>query len=343
MSQLDGIATSRFERQNDSGLSAWRSPRKVHHFMLNPIAELGGLGQRAKSAIQIRGRRPFQLWFAPVSFAAGLLAAAPAAQADSPAVELLNDRFTVDLGTFAVASNLNGSLSGTANTSDQNVNFDKQFGTNADQTRWRVGVMWRITQRQRLRFMYFNDDIRGTRTINGNLDWGDYTFIAGGQVTAEQKFQVYELSYEFAFLRRDNYEIVASGGIHYDDLTLKLSGNASLTVDTPTGPVAQPTAVTTTQNSVPAPLPVLGLRGDWAISDHVYLDGSAQVFKLNYDGINGNWSDLRAGVTWMFNHHFGLGVGYDRFATHVDVNKGSFNGRLNVGYQGGLIFVRGGF
>ena len=83
MSQLDGIATSRFERQNDSGLSAWRSPRKVHHFMLNPIAELGGLGQRAKSAIQIRGRRPFQLWFAPVSFAAGLLAAAPAAQADS--------------------------------------------------------------------------------------------------------------------------------------------------------------------------------------------------------------------------------------------------------------------
>jgi len=203
--------------------------------------------------------------------------------------------------------------------------------------------MWRITQRQRLRFMYFNDDIRGTRTINGNLDWGDYTFIAGGQVTAEQKFQVYELSYEFAFLRRDNYEIVASGGMHYDDLTLKLSGNASLTVDTSTGPVAQPTAVTTTQNSVPAPLPVLGLRGDWAISDHVYLDGSAQVFKLNYDGINGNWSDLRAGVTWMFNNHFGLGVGYDRFATHVDVNKGSFNGRLNVGYQGGLIFVRGGF
>jgi hypothetical protein len=280
---------------------------------------------------------------APASFVAVLLAATAVAQADSPAEELLHDRFNVDLGTFVVASNLNGSLKGSANTTDQTVNWDKQFGTDADQTRWRIDGLWRITERQHLRFMYFDNHIRHTRTIDRNLEWGDYTFVAGGQVTAEQKFQVYELVYEFAFLRRDNYEIVASGGVHYDDLTLKLSGNASLTVDTPTGPVEQAATFQTKQSSVPAPLPVLGLRGDWAVSDHVYLDASGQVFKLSYQGINGNWSDLRAGATWMFNHHFGVGVGYDRFVTHVDVNKGSFNGRLNVGYQGVLIYVKGGF
>jgi hypothetical protein len=282
-------------------------------------------------------------WLAPVSFVAALLAAAAVAQADSPAEELLHDRFNVDLGTFVVASNLNGSLTGTANTTDQSVNFDKQFGTDADQTRWRLEFLWRITQRQQLRFMYFDNDIRHTRTIDRNLEWGDYTFLANGQVTAEQKFQVYELNYEFAFLRRDNYEIVASGGIHFDQLSLKLSGNASLTVDTPTGPVEQAATLTTKQSSVPAPLPVLGLRGDWAVSDHVYLEASGQVFKFSYQGINGNWSDLRAGAAWMFNHHFGVGIGYDRFATHVDVSKGSFSGRLNVGYQGALIYVKGGF
>jgi hypothetical protein len=290
------------------------------------------------------GQRLVQLkWLAPVSFVAALLVATAVARADSPAEELLKNRFNVDLGTFVVASNLNGSLRGTANTTDQNVNFDKQFGTNADQTRWRAAVLWRITQRQHLRFGYFNNDIRRTRPIDQNLEWGDYTFVAGGQVTAEQKFQVYELDYEFAFLRRDNYEIAASAGLHYDDLTLTLSGNASLTVDTPTGPVEQTQTFTTKQSSVPAPLPVLGLRGDWAVSDHVYLDASGQVFKLSYQGINGNWSDLRAGATWMFNRHFGIGIGYDRFATHMDVSKGSFNGRLNVGYQGGLIYVKGGF
>ena len=263
--------------------------------------------------------------------------------ADSPAEGLLNDRFVIAVGGFAVISNINGSLSGSANTTDQNVNFDKQFGTDANQTRIRADVLWRITPRQHLRFSYFNNDVQRTRTIDQDLAWGNYTFLAGGQVTAETKFRVYELDYEFAFLRRPNYEIVAVGGIHLDDLTLKLSGNASLTVDTPMGPVEQPATFTTKSNSVPAPLPVLGLRADWAISPHVYLDAGGQVFAISYQGINGNWSDLRAGATWMFSNHVGIGVGYDRFATHVDLSKASFSGRLNFGYQGLLIYLKGGF
>jgi hypothetical protein len=194
-----------------------------------------------------------------------------------------------------------------------------------------------------VRFSYFNNDVRRTRTIDQDLAWGDYTFIAGGQVTAEAKFRVYELDYEFAFLRRRNYEVVFIAGIHLDDLTLKLSGNASLTVDTPTGPVEQTATFTTRSNSVPAPLPVLGFRGAWAVSPHVYLEALGEVFSISYQGINGNWSDLRAGATWMFSEHFGVGLGYDRFATHADVGKGSFTGRLNFGYQGLLIYLRGGF
>jgi hypothetical protein len=41
-----------------------------------------------------------------------------------------------------------------------------------------------------------------------------------------------------------------------------------------------------------------------------------------------NWSDLQAGATWMFSQ-LGVGLGYNRFATHADVGEGSFNGRLN--------------
>jgi hypothetical protein len=267
----------------------------------------------------------------------------PSNGANSSTENLLNDRFVVSLGGFVVSSKINGSLSGTANTSGENTDFDKRFGTDADQTRLRVEVLWRITPRQHLRFSYFNNAVQGTRAIDQDLAWGDYTFRAGGQVTAEVKFRVYELNYEFAFLRRQNYEIVAVAGIHLDDLTLKLSGNASLTVDTPMGPVEQAATFTTKSSSVPAPLPVVGFRADWAVSPHVYLDASAQVFAVGYQGIDGNWSDLRAGATWMFSDHFGIGLGYDRFVTHVDLSKLSFNGRLNFGYQGLLLYLKGGF
>ena len=267
----------------------------------------------------------------------------PSNGANSSTENLLNDRFVVSLGGFVVSSKINGSLSGTANTSGENTDFDKRFGTDADQTRLRAEVLWRITPRQHLRFSYFNNAVQGTRAIDQDLAWGDYTFRAGGQVTAEVKFRVYELNYEFAFLRRQNYEIVAVAGMHLDDLTLKLSGNASLTVDTPMGPVEQAATFTTKSSSVPAPLPVVGFRADWAISPHVYLDASAQVFAVGYQGIDGNWSDLRAGATWMFSDHFGIGLGYDRFVTHVDLSKLSFNGRLNFGYQGLLLYLKGGF
>jgi hypothetical protein len=204
-------------------------------------------------------------------------------------------------------------------------------------------VLWRITPRHHLRFSYFDNVLQHAQTIDHALAWGDYTFSAGGEVSAEVKSRVYELDYEFAFLRRANYEIIAVAGIHLDDLAFKLAGNASLTVDTPTGPVEQPATFTTSTNSVPAPLPVLGVRAEWAISPHIYLDAAGQVFSLSYQGISGNWSDLRAGATWMFSDHFGLGLGYDRFALHVDLSKAGFTGRLSLGYQGLLLYVKGGF
>jgi hypothetical protein len=252
-------------------------------------------------------------------------------------------RFVITVGAFVVTSNLNGTLNGTANTSDERVDFDKQFGTDVDQTRWRAELLWRITPRQQLRFSYFDNDVTSTSTIDQDLAWGDYTFLAGGQVSAETRSRIYELDYQFAFLRRPDYEILAVAGIYVDDLTLKLAGNASLTVDTPTGPVEEAASFTTKSNSVTEPLPVLGLRANWAVSPHVYLDGAAELFAISYQGINGNWSDLRFGATWMFNNHFGVGAGYERFAQHVDLSRASFSGRLNFGYQGLLIYVRGGF
>ena len=137
-----------------------------------------------------------------------------ASGAGSPAESLLSNRFVLALGGFAVISNLDGSLSGSASTAQQNIDFDKRFGTDADQTRLRAEVLWRITPRQHLRFSYFNNDVRRTRTLDQDLTWGDYTLLAGAQATAEFKWRVYELDYEFAFLRRANYEIVALFGIH---------------------------------------------------------------------------------------------------------------------------------
>jgi hypothetical protein len=280
---------------------------------------------------------------------AGLLGAATAMPAlaegvyvtttTTPTEDLLTDRFVFNLGTYVVSSNTNGGLNGAANTNGQSIDFDHTFGLDTNATRWRFDGLWRITARNHVRFSYFDDDTKKTRTIDRDIVWGDYTFLANGAVTAEVKRSVYMLNYEFAFLRGRNYEVVGTAGVHFDDLTLKLSGNATVTVNG----VQQPASFANKSSAIPAPLPVLGVQGDWAVSPHWIVDGTLQALKIKYQAFNGDWVDFKAGVTYMFSDHFGIGAGFERWETHADVSKASFNGRLNYGYQGGLIYFKGGF
>jgi hypothetical protein len=286
----------------------------------------------------------------PVRLVVGLLGAIAATSAfaqevyttstGGPAQQLLTDRFVVDVGGFIVSSKTDGSLNGTANTGNQDINFDQRFGSDADTTRFRADFLWRITPRHAVRFGYFNNNITRTRPIDTDFAWGDYTFKAGGQVTFQNKFTVYEGAYEFTFLNAPTYKLAVSAGVHVESFKLALSGDA--TVTHPDGTVTAP-SFQVQSNSVTAPLPVIGLRGEWAAMDHLYLDASGQLFKFKYEGIDGHWSVIWVGATWMFNHHFGIGVAYDRFSTNVDLTKGSFNGHLNLGYQGAVLYAKAGF
>lgn len=268
-----------------------------------------------------------------------MVSAEPAA---TPAHHLLTDEWVVSAGAFVMATNLNASLNGTASTTDisREVNFDQTFGTDSDATRVRADIMWRFLPRHHVRFAYFDNDVKKTRTIDKDITWGDYTFLANGQVSAENKLTVYQLAYEYAFMREPTYEVVGSFGVHYMDMSVRLSGNATVTL--PDGTV-QPANFESKTSSLPAPLPVLGVRGGWEVAPNWYLDASGQVFKVKVGAFDGNWWDLRANATWMYNRHFGVGAGWNKFTTHVDVDKTNFHGRLNTGYSGLLIFLTGSF
>ena len=260
----------------------------------------------------------------------------------TPAQHLLTDQFVINAGAFVLATNFDATLNGnaTAGSASRDVNFDQDFGTNADTTRVRADILWRFLPRHHLRFLYFDNDVKRTRTIDQNVAWGDYTFLANGQVTAENKFTIYELAYEYAFMREPDYEVVGSFGVHYSDLKISLSGDATVTL--PSG-IVQPVSFQTKTSSLPAPLPVIGLRAGWAVAPEWYLDASGQFFKVKIDAYDGNWWDLRAGATWMFSRNVGVGAGWNKFTTHVDVDKSNFNGRFNLGYSGLLVYLTGSF
>jgi hypothetical protein len=267
--------------------------------------------------------------------------AAGAAVAQSPtnAQYLLTDKFVVNGGVFVMNSDVNARLNGQS-TTNPDINFDDTFGKASDANRARIDALWRITPKHHVSFTYFNNSTTRNRVIDRDIQWGDLTYKAGGNVEAQSKFSVYALQYEYAFVNAPNYELAGSAGIHYTDMSLRLSGNATLT--NPDGTISA-SGSRTRDSSLPAPLPVIGLRGAWAVSPQWVLDASAQLFKLNVDGYDGNWSNFRLGATWMFSRHMGVGLGYNRFVTRVDVDRSNFNGSLKLGYSGMQAYLTGSF
>jgi hypothetical protein len=260
------------------------------------------------------------------------------AQTASPAQALLDNKFVMNLGVFAVTSDVTARLNG--QTTNAEVDFDKTFGKPSDSTRFRADALWRITPTHHARFMYFNDDVSRSATLAQDVVWGDYTFHAGGNVQSERKVSIFELAYEYAFMRQPTYEVAGTFGVHYTDISLRLSGSGQIT----DGNGNPTTGVSfSKEGSAPAPLPVLGLRAGWVVAPQWYIDAQAQFFKVNVNGVDGSLSDARVGATWMFSPNYGLGLGYNRFYTRVDVSKDSYNGSLKFGYSGLQAFLTGTF
>jgi hypothetical protein len=45
----------------------------------------------------------------------------------------------------------------------------------------------------------------------------------------------------------------------------------------------------------------------------------------------------------MYHRNYGIGLGYDRFLTNLDVSKDDFDGRLKLGYSGLQAYLTGTF
>jgi hypothetical protein len=270
-----------------------------------------------------------------VAAAAALLLGSPAAFAeDTPS--LLTDSFQVALGTFIITSEPSIQLEGDTSSGDK-VDFDEALG-GGDSTRVRLDSFWRFgdTGRHKIKAIAFDMSRENSRTFDEDIEWGGDIYPVGAEVDVEFSFTVIEVAYEYSFMRRDNYELNGSIGLHYTDMSASLRARAESSGGTLDEEISN-------SASVAAPLPVIGLRGIWDLSHNFWLDASAQFFALSIDEYDGNLQDYRLLVTWQPKDWLGIGLGYSRFSVDVDVDKSDFNGSLDWTYSGPMIFYSASF
>lgn len=277
------------------------------------------------SSCHIRGSRSWRVAVAGL----GLL---PVPALCDNARGVLGDSFYIAVGTFVVDTDTTLRLDGDAGEQGIPIDWERNFG-DGDVNRFRLDAFWRFADRHKLRALVFSSSRSASRTFDQNIEWGGDTFQANATVDGKIKFSIYELAYEYAFVRGDNYELAASAGVHYLDYEATLETNATATG---TGGAAE--GRIERSGSVGAPLPVFGLRGTWLLSQTFSIELSGQYFSLSYGDYDGNIQDYRALLNWQPKNWLGLGVGYDRFAVDLDVESNDFNGNMDWSYQGPMIF-----
>lgn len=284
----------------------------------------------------ISARKPFNAVVLSGLLGAGL--AAPAA-AQSHAEGLLNNAWVFNLGGFIYQTDIRANLNGESGQNPE-VDFDETFGHAEDATRVRLDALWRITPAHRLRFMVFDNSQTRSSVLAEDVQWGDYTFLAGSNAEFKDEFKVYALAYEWAFVRSPTYEIAASLGVNYMDMQFSLSGTVNGIDPDGTPITGEPRS---RSDSLPAPLPMVGLHAGWVVAPNWYVDAQVQWLQIKVDEFDGRWTDARVSATWMFHRNFGAGLGYNWFSTRVDVDKDDFNGRLRLGYSGIQAYLTGTF
>ena len=259
---------------------------------------------------------------------AAFLLGSPAALAEE-AANVLTDPFYVALGGFVLDSDTNVRLDGEAGEQGTEINWENTFG-GGDSTRFRIDGHWRFADRHKLRFLWFNASRKKSRVLEETIDWGDVEYPVEATLKSESSFDIYELAYEYAFLRRETYELTGSFGLHYTDLSLALSGEGSIDGEPVEGGVRK-------EGSVGAPLPVIGVRGLWRLPHDFWIDASAQFFALSIDEYDGNLTDFKVVATWQPKKWLGIGLGYNQFAVDVDVDQDKFKGSLDWTYKGPML------
>ena len=240
----------------------------------------------------------------------GLLGSTLAGSALAQAQGLLTQRFVVDAGAFVLGTSVTPNLNGQSIRNPE-INFGETFGTSGNDTSPRIDALWRITPKHHLRLTAFEHGRKGSKVIDRDVRWGDYTFKANGKVDTELKVKVLELTYEYALMRSTDHEVSLSLGVHDRSFSTRLSGAATITGS------ANAATQQTQSNDLSAPLPVLGVRAGWVVAPDWLVEGRVQSFSIKSNDTRGQWTELRLGATWMLRPNLGLGLAYDLSLIHI--------------------------
>lgn len=261
-----------------------------------------------------------------------LAAACPAAFAEEKkANELPWKKVSFNLGTFI--SGTSSSVRLGAAGAGVSIDVEEALGLDTTNTVFRAEGFWRFSDnlRHRAELSWFALRRDGTSVLAQDLAIDGTVYPTGTTVNTNFDLDIYKAAYSYSFFMDDRIDIGASLGLFIMPLDFGITASGLLN--------QQASA------SFTAPLPVFGLRADFALTPKWFLKSSMDVFYLEYESYKGSLFDTKVAVEYNAFKHVGFGLGVENFnlqaeAEGEDYPAIDFVGNIQLQYLGAMLYAK---
>ena len=237
------------------------------------------------------------------------------------------ERGALYLGAFFMHSNSDLQL-GTGGAKVK-IDAEEVLGLDENFTVFRADALWRITRRNRVDFTYYAMNRDGSNELSIDIPRpGGGSFPAGTRIKTDFDMSILRGSYAWSFLKNDHFDLAVAGGLYGMAVDFKLRREGNL------GGGREET-------DFAFPLPVIGLRGSFALTPKWFIRQSFDYFYIKIGDYEGQLVDFLAAVEWNALKHLGLGVGYNYVQMDLDYNgSDDFLSEIDLANGGVLAFAK---
>jgi len=236
-----------------------------------------------------------------------------------------DNRFSLSLGVFITDRASETSVDGADGSIGSRVDLESELGLDTSEAVFRMDGYFKFNDRHRIDFSVFDLSRDATRQIDAQITWQNVVFPIDTTVDSNFDFNIYKLAYTWSFLRREKGYLGFTGGLYVADFAVDLS--AENITDRAGG-------------GVTAPLPVIGLRGEYRFTDKWTFRASGELFGLEYEAMDGSLIDLYAGIDYRLFEHLAIGAALNSVTLDVEVSDSDLTGALDWQYDGVLLFFK---
>jgi hypothetical protein len=170
---------------------------------------------------------------------------------------------------------------------------------------------------------YFRINRTASKVLDAELEIGDVIYPVDTKIDSKYFISVIRLKYDYSFYQDDRVSLGASLGFFILPINFSFQSTVS------SGQSAKLTA----------PLPVLGLRSNFAITPKLFLMQEAELLYLKVDNFTGSIVDLNFAIEHKTFDHFGFGLGINSNTLRIKAEGNSypnidFFGDITMEYSG---------